>query len=751
MVDVIGPFGRGRVTRGDESSARAGIAAGVLKEEISRRCRSFTFRDSPQGDGSIDFVLTHEGGDVDTFGITVRRSGGSATVDIRGNGETSLLHAVGKLLRNTGFDGGVSLPLIDVKLKATHQHRGHELSTCRYLDSWGLKDWDSYTRELALWGANWIWSTTSCSAPLEGCSEETGSRWERHCAIQDAQAEIASSYGMRFGVHSFPNNISPDLVTPEISFRGPYVCPSNPRARHLILESREMLFRRLGKIDAVFTSSHDPGGCPCEKCTPWVETFVPLMEEEALILREHNPGAQFYISNQALARSENEWLFDYLGREMPDWLTGIVWGPQSRPLQELRDGLPDKYGILAFPDITHLILCQYPVLGFDHANALVHHRESPTYRPMAMERIFQETTGLSGGSMPYSEGVHDDLNKAVWSCLHWGMKPAESVAEYARWHFGPGIQKDVQKLIFDLEKSWKRPVISNPDIHFHLAAVEELGPRVAGGGGNWRYQMLLLRCLVDLYVQVRLRRERDTERKAIQALGNVDVEIESRIRSALELLGAPADAMEGELSGRISTTGRDLRESLGLVFHPVERLEVPLSNIPWTVSRLREARAGDGPERESMVSGITDYDKTVPGGYYEDCGNVETGSHRVEGEDYFLEDIDPTVRLSRRRMSYGRSEWDSDVVYRFGELHPGSPYRLSVTYLANRRMRGSQLLLANGAVLHGDKQLPEDEPGTFDFEIPVELNPEGRLELRFRRGDAGRGPLVSEIRISPKT
>jgi hypothetical protein len=556
---------------------------------------------------------------------------------------------------------------------------------------------------------------------------------------------------MRFGVHSFPNNISPDLVTPEISFKGSYVCPSNPEGHRLILESREMLFRRLRKIDAVFTSSHDPGGCPCERCTPWVETFVPLMEEEALVLREHHPGAQFYISNQALSRSENEWLFDYLGRELPDWLTGIVWGPQSRPLQELRDGLPEKYSILAFPDITHLILCQYPVVGFDHANALVHHRESPTYRPMAMERIFQGTMGLSGGSMPYSEGLHDDLNKAVWSGLHWGMEPAESVAEYARWHFGPGIQNDVQELIFDLEKSWKRPVIGNPDIHSHLAAVQELGPRVAGEDGNWRYQMLLLRCLVDLYVQVRLRRERDTERKAIQALGNGEMGIESRISSALELLRSPADAREGELSGCISTTGRVLGESLGLVFHPLERLDVSLSNIPWMVSRLNEVRARDKPEREGMVSGIADYEKTAPGGYYEDCGNVEVDSHRVAGEDYFLEDIDPTVRLSRRRMSYGRSEWDSDVVYRFEELNPGEPYRISVTYLANRRMRGSQLLLANGAVLHGDKQLPEDRPRTYDFDIPGELNPDGELELRFRRGKTGRGPLVSEMRLSPIT
>jgi hypothetical protein len=272
MVKMLGPFHLGAVGSRDKHS-RKSIAARVLREEIVRRCPGFSFRDCHAA-GSIEFRFSLVRADLDRFGISVRDLGNRARVDIEGNNATSLLHAVGKLLRHIAFGEGIILPLLNLKLEASHQHRGHELSIYRYLDAWEPEDWERYTRELVLWGANWIWSTTSCCAPLKGCSEETATAWERHCAVQDIQAEIASSYGMSFGVHSFPNNISPDIVTPEMSWKGSYVCPSNPGARQLVLESRRMLFGRLRRIDAVFTSSHDPGGCPCQKCTPWVRTFI---------------------------------------------------------------------------------------------------------------------------------------------------------------------------------------------------------------------------------------------------------------------------------------------------------------------------------------------------------------------------------------------------------------------------------------------------------------------------------------------
>lgn len=754
MTRDLGPFHTGILDIGKDPPRLFSKAAHILRDEILSRSGCFLFLEDPaEGAGDlIRFRLSPgEAGTLDSYAISVKGTSRSADVGIEASGDTAVIHAVGKLLRSVIFKPeGVMIPEMDIRLTATHRHRGQELSTYTYHDSWQRDDWESYTRELALWGANWIWSTTSCEAPLEGCSEETRVRWEKRCSLQDVQADIASRYGMRFGVHSFPNNISPELVTPEISFKGSYVCPSTREGRRLILDSRRMLFRRLSRIDAVFTSSHDPGGCPCPRCTPWVETFVPLAEEEAQIAREHHPESLFYISNQALSRDENLWLFDYLESESPDWLDGIVWGPQSRPLGELREGLPDRYDIIAFPDITHLIICQYPVIGFDHANALVHHRESPTYRPRAMRRIYHETAAESIGSMPYSEGLHDDLNKAVWSGLNWGVEPEESVAEYVRRYLGEGARDAITGAIFDLETSWKTPVVVNERIPEILRAVEGIGPEVEGGPDNWRYRMLLLRCIIDLYVQLRLRRERETESRALDMLKS-DMVVDERIDRALEVLSrSKPDTHESDLAGRIARIGKELKALKGLWFHPMDRLEVHLADIPWMKSVLENARSLPDSDREAAISGIVDYEDPGPGGLYEDCGNVEGESHRLEGEDYFLEGLDEGIRLSQRRMSYGRSQWDSDVVYRFRGLDPESAYRLSVTYVTNRRMRGSQILLANGRIVHDDIQLPENTPASYEFELPPELTDGGNLELIFRRGSNGRGPLVSEIWLRPR-
>ncbi len=753
MKGTLYSFRSGTVDLGQDPPKLFAEAARILKEEIVSRSASFSFLDHPaqRMNNGIRFRFRPEKDMTqDSFSISFPASTVPATVDIKASGHTAVIHAVGKLLRSMTFrPEGLVVPRMDINLKATHRHRGHELSTKTYRDSWEKEDWESYTRELALWGANWIWSTTSCRAPLEGCSEETRVRWEKHCSLQNVQADIASRYGMRFGVHSFPNNISPELVTPEISFKGSYVCPSTREGRRLILDSRKMLFQRLSRVDAVFTASHDPGGCPCPRCKPWVEAFVPLVEEEAAIVREHHPQADFYISNQALSRDENLWLFDYLESESPDWLDGIVWGPQSRPLSELRRGLPERYDIIAMPDITHLIICQYPVIGFDHANALVHHRESPTYRPRAMQRIYEETAPFLIGSMPYSEGLHDDLNKAVWSGLNWGVGPEESVAEYVRWYFGEEVQDAMTRAIFDLEASWKTPVIENERISEILGVVEDIGSEVEGGTGNWRYRLLLLRSIIDLYVQVRLRRERATESKALHILES-DMGADERIDSALEALSeSRPDSRESDLRERIIRMGKELKASKGMWFDPLDRLEVHLADIPWMKAILDKAKNLPSQEKKAAISRIVDHEDSGPGGLYEDCGNVERESHRVEGEDYYLEDLDQSIRLSQRRMSYGRSQWDADVVYRYNDLNPDMAYRLSVTYVTNRRMRGSQVLLANDSIVHDEVQLPENTPASYEFELPRELTKGGTLELVFRRGNNGRGPLVSEIWLRP--
>ena len=752
MTQKLGPFTKAKIDADGDSKTRRSMAVKVLMEEIDRRFPVEFVNQSTKPSLIFQLRIDESIRDLGTYRLSTRAVNSELCVVVAGKTQRALLFGVGKLLRSIRFGpDGITVPHMDLEMSPTHLYRGHEVSTYKYRDHWQKSDWEEYIREIALWGSNWIWSASLVASPLEGCSQGTRELWERHCSVQNLQARIAESYGLKFGIHSYPNNIAQDTVAPDIDRGGgTYVCPSTSKGRHLILMSRKMLFEKLERVDAIFTASHDPGGCPCTDCSPWVETYVPLMKEQAELARRCHPGVEFYISNQALSREENLWLFDYLRQDRPDWLDGVVWGPQARTLSELRRALPKRYSILAFPDITHQIICQYPVEGFDQANALVHYRESPTYRPMAMKRIFMETKDLSIGSKPYSEGLHDDVNKAVWSALHWGTEPAEAVEEYCRWHFGKRCEQTICQAIFDLERNWRIPVRDNTRIAEVLDAIERISPKVVRvNRGNWRFDMLLLRCLIDYYVQIRLLGHRSLESRVLHILGDSHDPIDQRIDSGLQVIkNAGRDNEETQLARRIKTIGRGLLKMYGIKIVTVDRLGTELSNLSWMDSILRRAKATRSMEsKQKAISKIIKYEAVGEGGYYDDCGNIECEPHLVVGEDYFMEDLEPDTRLSQRSMSHGRWQRDADIVYRYEGLNQDGRYRVSVTYLTNKRMRGSQVLLANGKILHDDLKVPEGSPTTLEFNLWPGIMNNGVLELVFRRGSTGRGPLVSEIRL----
>ncbi len=746
MSSIYGPFQSIWVRKNIVSSLASKILIKGLRDKFP-----LTLHTQPsRNDLVVDFSHAEVGG-PDSFSIEISGDGPGCRASISAFSSIAFVYGVGKFLRSvTITEKGVLLPRTSIKLSPTHQCRGHEVSTSRYRGVWSEDDWGKYIEHLILMGCNWIWSASMVASPLEGCSERTEREWEEHLRVQNLQAELANSYGAKFGIHSYANNISSELVSPQIDKGGgKFVCPSTKRGRRLINDSREMLFRNLNRVDAVFTASHDPGGCPCGNCTPWVETYIPIMREQSEILSEYHPKANFYISNQGLSKSENRWLFEYLKSDTPSWLDGVVWGPQARLLEELRRGLPRRYDVLAFPDITHLIICQYPVRGFDQSNALIHYRESPTYRPCTMQRIFRETKRATVGSKPYSEGLHDDLNKAVWSGLHWGQDPEKTVEEYCRWHFGAEAGKILARAIFKLEENWSRVLDQNPEISRVLEKIRSVRGIVRPEWDlNWRYLILLFRAVCDDYIRKRSRRQSNLQSRVENVLADRKSPHRSRIERGLEILAREEiSGPELRLKHELESYAGMLESRFGIDLTTVDRLDSDLASINWIRSLLERASSlNSESSRGRVIDNILSYEETQDG-YYDDCGNPSKEPHLIRGEDYFMENLDEDTRLSHRCMSYGRSQWDADVVYRYEGLDSSCFHRVQVTYVTNHRMKGSQVLMANGRYVHGDLQLPEGKPVSISFNISPQEIPEGKLELVFKRGSNGRGPLVSEIRV----
>src|SRR5207245_4512965 len=117
-----------------------------------------------------------------------------------------------------------------------------------------------------------------------------------------------------------------------------------------------------------------------------------------------------------------EWLDEVLELlcQEPAWRGGVVFGPQVPiGLPELRAGVPRRYPIRSYPDITHSRQCQYPVPDWDLAFALTEGREVINPRPTDEARIFRLFEPYTIGFLTYSEGCNDDVNKTGWSALGW--------------------------------------------------------------------------------------------------------------------------------------------------------------------------------------------------------------------------------------------------------------------------------------------------------------------------------------------
>lgn len=113
------------------------------------------------------------------------------------------------------------------------------------------------------------------------------------------------------------------------------------------------------------------------------------------------------------------------------------------------------------------------------------HTVSPVFsHPLPPPPLFP---ARSNGSTPtvgvgaYSEGLNDDLNKAIWSglALSPDLSVAELVAQYARYHFGAEAEAGMVAALFGLEQNWLGDIQTNSHVLTTLAslqAIEKVGP-----------------------------------------------------------------------------------------------------------------------------------------------------------------------------------------------------------------------------------------------------------------------------------
>src|SRR5699024_2748639 len=281
------------------------------------------------------------------------------------------------------------------------------------------------------------------------------------------------------------------------------------------LEENRRIFSDLPKLDAVFIPGGDPGDAP-------PKVLFEYLEQKAKVLHRFHPDAEMWVSPQGFDR---EWMDEFIEllKEEPQWLTGVVHGPQVRmTVDDFRHLVPQKFPIRRYPDITHNYDAQYPVPDWDFAFAATQNRESINPRPVDQTIVFKAPDPAAfKGFVTYSEGVNDDVNKMIWSALGWDSEAdyMETLRDYGRYFIGYEFADAFAQGMVSLEKNWQGPLLSNSGVFATHAAFQEMENKAAPAMRlNWRFQMALFRSYYDAYNKRRLLYETNLEEEAMEIL-----------------------------------------------------------------------------------------------------------------------------------------------------------------------------------------------------------------------------------------
>jgi hypothetical protein len=133
-------------------------------------------------------------------------------------------------------------------------------------------------------------------------------------------------------------------------------CPSAARAREILLRNKENLARGLAEagvhLEMGCHFAYDTGGCLCDRCRPWVKTFLNLAKDVHETFRKYHPAMRSYMSDWHFTDEEARTAIDFFRERKPDWFGGVF--KDDRHPADRFTRLPPGYPVLTFLEITEI-------------------------------------------------------------------------------------------------------------------------------------------------------------------------------------------------------------------------------------------------------------------------------------------------------------------------------------------------------------------------------------------------------------
>lgn len=761
-----------------EKSEEARFAADFLKDEIFFRCGAVVPVENAAEETVLEtgeiLLKTDESLEKETFVLTRKEDG----IQIQAADKRGFLYGVSWILRKMYLKDqkvGFSEELTDIKIQPSYRMRGHQLgyrdkqNTC---PAWTEKEYERYIRDLLIFGSNSIELL-----PPRTDDNLFSSHFKRDpFELMIELSKIIHSYGMEAHVW-YPYlslSIEGDTFKKEMA-------------------EREKIFKSVPYIDGVLIPAGDPGDLPPKE-------MFQAAKATAEVLHRYHPEARVWLAPQAFSPEEHwyEDFYEEVSKE-PDWLYGVCFAPWEKdPIQDMYAQLPERYQktIRNYPDVTHNVSSQFEVPGWDEAFAYTLGRESYNARPHAFRQIHDYHKGYVMGSITYSEGIHDDVNKMVWGNLDYREEAPveEAVRDYVRFFIDPELTEELSELILKLEDSWTGRILENKNIDALYEKMMSIDKTVSKETGkNFRYQMLLLRILGDYQTKLRYAHDQQLEKEAYEAL-RTEESAEERIEKALNILRKTwLEPVGVEERFRMQRLADDLYQSckiqLTTTRHKgqyldrgawLDTLNMALNDFQYLHQMLNRAKAlTTEAEKAQAVEEIVNRCNPGEGGQYFRMGSFEGFSH-VRPTLTFAEDpcfvrsplmAHSTYLIMKTYQSIGwydevpfplawthgaRSLYGTPLVAEFDGLDPEADYELSVTY-QNMLLFDDYFNLkcwAGEELIHTELERKykngTDPDPTYTWPLPKSSYQDGKLKLTWQTYQPEGGCTVSEIWIRKK-
>ena len=517
------------------------------------------------------------------------------------------------------------------------------------------------------------------------------------------------------------------------------------------MKDQEDFYTKIKRLDAVFVPGGDPGDNKSSDLFPYLEKMSQL-------LAKTHPKAKIWLSLQHFTNtpSDVDFLYNYLNGKAPTWFGGLVMGPGSPAMELTRRRLPSQYKLRWYPDITHCVRCQYPVAWIDPVLGMTLGREPVNPRPLDYTQIYQWDYTFTDGFLTYSDGVHDDFNKNLWTQLGWNpqISPRTVAKDYARFFFHPSVAEQGADGLFALESDTRGPVAENGSIAATYRLWNEMDRQAPSHGSPWRFHMHLFRADYAYYTRNRLLYELDLEQQALTRLADAGKGgVAPAIKAAREVLErATKQKTEPQLRKKLDEMAETLFKEVGLQTSVpkhsaagpergavMDFVDTPLNNRWWLEDQFDKIeKLSSKDEQLKQIDVIRNWENPGDHGYYDILGNVGRSPRIIKlllGGDAMRHEEDipmPTQRWMGEKRNGLRQSWHNYMDYfpagiTYNDLDQNGTYIVKLF-----AQRESPLVIDDVDAKLISKGETYDQVTEQIFEVPAEASKDGKIVLTWK-------------------